>query len=207
MQSRLVAGSALLLCLVTSSVALAKDEAPPSSDGVRRDPKGVRGISPFWEAIKKGDDAFAARDHAGAKNQYQEAIRSQPQHPMGHYRMGEVELTGGNLKGAEESWQSALRFAGGEPTLKAKVLFVLADVKERQRALDEARNGWNAYEGFAKVATDAKTYPATPPERLKRIEDVKKLEVEYAPVKERIALRLAEADKKASADAQSSGNK
>jgi len=215
MKSRLVAGTALLVALSTSSLAAAKDEPAAANkdgvtvgaDGVRRDPKGVKGISPFWEAIKKGDDAIAARDAEGAKAKYQEAIRSEPHHPMGHYRLGEAELTKGNLKGAEESWQSGLRFAGQDPTLKAKLLFLIADVKERQRALEEARNGWNAYEGFAKVATEAKTYPGTPPERIKRIEDLKKIEAEYTPVKERIAQRLAEAEKKAAADAQSAGNR
>lgn len=226
MQSRVIAASALLLSLATSSVALAqfkvdakvdakvdskggkaKGGVTTGSDGVRRDPKGVKGISPFWEAIKKGDDALAARDVDGAKTQYQEAIKSQPQHPMGHYRLGEVELTKGNFKGAEESWQSALRFVGQDGTMKGKVLFVLADVKERQRSLEEAKNGWNAYEGHSKAATQAKTYPETPPDRVKRIDEWKKLETDYASVKERIALRLAEAEKKAAADAQNPRNK
>lgn len=181
--------------------------APTVAGGVKRDPKGLKGISPFWESIKKGDDSLAARDIEGAKTAYQEAIRLEPQNPMGHYRMGEAELTKGNLKEAEELWQTALRFSGENKAMRAKVLFVLADVKERQRALDEASNGWNAYEVHAKSAPTVKTYPATPPDRKKRIQDWKKLEADYGPVKERIKMRLEEAEKKAAESAQSPQNR
>src|SRR5882672_11186747 len=157
--------------------------APAATGGVKRDPKGIKGISPFWESIKNGDDSLAARHTEGAKTAYQEAIRLEPQNPMGHYRMGEAELTKGNVKEAEALWQTALRFSGENAAMRAKVLFVLADVKERQRALEEATNGWNAYETHAKSAPTAKTYPATAVDRKKRVADWKKLEADYGPVK------------------------
>jgi tetratricopeptide (TPR) repeat protein len=184
-----------------------KAAAPTETGGVKRDPKGIKGISPFWEAVKKGDDALSARDVEGAKAAYQDAIKAQPQNPMGHYRMGEAELTKGNLKEAEESWQTALRFAGENAAVRAKVLFVLADVKERKRTLEEATNAWTAYESHAKSAGAVKTYPGTPTDRKKRIEDWKKLEADYAPVKERIKQRLEEAEKKAAESAQSPQNR
>jgi tetratricopeptide (TPR) repeat protein len=211
-------GVAFTLALsVTAGTALAESKktsqegdtaaAPAATGEVKHDPKGVRGISPFWEAIKKGDDALAAHDIEGAKAAYQDAIKSQPQNPMGHYRMGEAELTKGNLKEAEESWQTALRFAGENVGMRAKVLFVLADVRERQRSLDEASNAWGAYETHSKTAGAVKTYPATPTDRKKRIEDWKKLEADYGPVKERIKQRLEEAEKKAAESAQSPQNR
>jgi tetratricopeptide (TPR) repeat protein len=187
------------------------DKAAPTATGgsgvVKRDPKGQKGISPFWEAVKKGDDSLAARDLEGAKTAYQEAIRVQPQNPMGHYRMGEAELAKGDLKEAEASWQTALRFAGENAAMRAKVLFVLADVKERQRSFEEATNGWNAYEAHAKSAGAVKTYPATAADRKKRIEEWKKLEADYGPVKERIKQRLEEGEKKAAESAQSPQNR
>jgi tetratricopeptide (TPR) repeat protein len=191
----------------------ANDEKAESADssktpgGIRRDPKGHTGISPFWESIKKGDDSLAAHDIEGAKAAYQEAIRGEPQNPMGHYRMGEAELMKGNLKDAEADWQTALRFSGDNAAMRAKVLFVLADVKERQRSLDEATNGWTAYETHAKTATNVKTYPETPPDRKKRITDWKQLETDYAAVKDRIKARLEEAEKKAAESAQSPQNR
>jgi len=175
--------------------------------GPRKDPKGIKGISPFWESIKKGDDAVAARDLDGAKAAYQEAIRSEPQNAMGHYRLGEVELMRGSFPDAESAWQAALRFVGENASLKAKILFVLADVKERQRSWEEETNGWNAYEAHAKAAPTAKTYPQTPPDRKKRIAEWKQLEIDYGAVKERIKARLEEANKKAAEDAQSPKNR
>jgi tetratricopeptide (TPR) repeat protein len=217
MYLRRIALPVVLFTLGLSVTALAEKkqskeaEATPAvqapAGGVRRDPKGHKGISPFWESIKKGDDSLSARDIEGAKTAYQEAIRLEPQNPMGHYRMGEAELTKGNVKEAEALWQTALRFCGENAAMRAKVLFVLADVKERQRALDEATNGWTAYETHAKSAPTAKTYPGTPPDRKKRITDWKKLEADYGPVKERIKKRLEEAEKKAAESAQSPQNR
>jgi len=190
----------------SSSATPAPANAAPA-EGVRRDPRGIKGISPFWEAIKKGDDALAAHDLDGAKAAYEEAIRADPHNGMGQYRMGETELARGQLKEAEASWQEALRFAGEDASLKAKVLFVLADLKERQRAFEEETNGWNAYETHAKAFPAAKTFPASAADRKKRIEEWKQLEVDYGAVKERIKKRLEEAEKKAVESAQSPQNR
>lgn len=203
----------LALLIVGYALPAGAQGAPPqpaaaaAASGVKKDPKGIKGISPFWEAIKRGDDAFAARDIDGAKAQYQEAIKAEPQNAWGHYRLGEAELTKGNLAEAEAEWQSALRFASGTPTLKAKALFVLADLKERQRQFEPAKTNWNAYADHAKAAPTAKTFPETPVERTKRIADWAKMEADYGPVKERIKQRLAEAEKKAAEDAQSPKNR
>ena len=177
------------------------------SGEVRRDPNGKKGISPFWEAIKKGDDALAARDLAGAQAAYEEAIRADPHNAMGPYRVGEVQLAGGHTKEAEASWQVALRFAGEDGTLKAKVLFVLSDLKERARAFEEETNGWNAYEAHLKAAPTAKGYPESAADRKRRITEWKQLETDYGAVKERIKQRLAEAEKKAAESAQSPQNR
>ena len=45
-----------------------------AADGVRRDPKGLSGISPMWEAISKGDSAVLARDYDAAFAAYREDI-------------------------------------------------------------------------------------------------------------------------------------
>jgi hypothetical protein len=195
---------ATLFVAAFSSQALAQEA---KTDSVRRDPKGIKGISPFWEAVKKGDNALAARDMDGAKAAYQEAIKAESQHPMGHYRLGEIELLKGNLKEAEASFQTALRFSGPLVALKSKILFVIADVKERQRALEEATNGWNAYEVMIKSATTVKSYPESAADRKQRIDAWKKTEADSGPVKERIKQRLAEAEKKAAQDANDPRNR
>jgi tetratricopeptide (TPR) repeat protein len=171
-----------------------KAEAAPASNEVRRDPKGIKGISPYWEALIKGDKAFVARDFEGAIAAYQEAIKIEPQNPLGHYRMGEAQLAKGNQKEAEESWSTGVRFAGENHKLRAKLLFVLADLRERQKSLDEAEARWTQYEQFVKSQPESKGFAATPPERKKRIAEWKKISADSAEVKKRIDARLKEAE-------------
>jgi tetratricopeptide (TPR) repeat protein len=183
-----------VLVALLAAPAVAAPPAQKASTGPRRDPQGVKGISPFWESVKRGDDAFVTRDFDGALSAYREALTHEPQNALGHYRLGETYLAKNDLKEARASWETAKRFAQDQ-TLKAKVLFVLADLGERERSLDDATNGWNAYEGHARAQPAAKTYPETPPERKQRIETWKQLEKDYGVVKERIKKRLEEAEK------------
>jgi tetratricopeptide (TPR) repeat protein len=184
--------------------AAAKDKAAakPAAGEVRKDPKGVTGISPFWENVKKGDDLYVARDFDGAIAAYKDAITKEAQNPLGHYRIGEAHLAKGDLKEAEEAWVSALRFVGRDNVLKAKILFVLADLRERQKSYDDATDRWNAYETFAKQNTNAKAYPATATDRKKRVTEWKSLLEQYGAVKKRIEKRLKEADEKAKKSAK-----
>ena len=190
----------------TAPSAGAPAKAPPA-EGPRRDPKGIKGISPFWDAVKKGDDAVAAHDLEGARAAYQEAIKLEPHNGMGQYRMGEIELATGHPKEAESEWDAALRFSGDNVALKAKVLFVLADAKERRRSFEEEKNGWNAYEAHIHASPTAKAFPESAADRKKRIDEWKQLETDYGAVKERIKKRLQEAEKNAAASAQSPRNR
>jgi len=179
-----------------------KADAAPASNEVRRDPKGIKGISPYWEALIKGDKAYVARDFDGAIAGYQEAIKIEPQNPLGHYRMGEAQLAKGNQKEAEESWATGVRFAGENHKLRAKLLFVLADLRERQKSLDEADARWTQYEQFVKSQPESKGFAATPPERKKRIAEWKQISADSAEVKKRIDARLKEADEAARKNAK-----
>jgi len=173
------------------------NSAKGSAGEVRRDPDGIKGISPFWESVKKGDDSYVARDFDGAIAAYREAITKEPQNAMGHYRMGEAQLAKGATQEAEASWVSALRFAGNDPALKAKILFVLADLRERQKSYDDAKDIWNKYEALAKENPKVKTYPESAEDRKKVIATWQKMLTDYGVVKKRIAQRLKEADAKA----------
>lgn len=167
-----------------------------SSSEKRHDPKDIKGISPFWVSLVSGDHAFVARDFDCAISYYRDAIGKEPQNPMGHYRMGEAQLAKGNMHEAEKYWQSALGFADKDPSLKAKILFVLADLKERQRNFDGAIAAWNTYLDFCKAHPEAKGFPASAQDRIKKITEWKQLVKEYAAVKERIAKHLKEAEEK-----------
>jgi tetratricopeptide (TPR) repeat protein len=191
-----------LVCLMAAPTLLAapafaqgKAKAAKKDTGeVKKDPSGVKGISPFWEAVNRGNAAYLARDFDTAISEFREAITKEPQNALGHYRMAEAQLAKGNLTEAEASLTSALRFAGSTPQLKAKIVFVMADLKERAKAYDEAIAKWGEYAQEA-AKPEAKGYPATPPERKKRIEIYKQMIVDYGAVKARIAKRLAETTK------------
>lgn len=187
--------------LLLASGAWAEDKpvkpakaAPTIEGGVRKDPKGVKGISPFWEAVKKGDSAFIARDFESAIAAYKEAITAEPQNALGHYRVGEAQLAKGDLKEADAAFVSGLRFVGNDSLLKAKLEFVVADLRERQKSYDDATAKWTEYETFTTAQADAKGYPASATERKKVIETWKKVSADAADVKTRIEKRLKEAD-------------
>jgi tetratricopeptide (TPR) repeat protein len=189
--------SALVLSstLAIASAALADGKtAKKADDGKRRDPKGIKGISPFWEALNKGDSAYTARDFDGAIAAYREAIISDPQNALGHYRAGEAQLAKGDLKEAEAAFVSGLRFVGNDSMLKAKLEFAVADLRERQKTYDDATEKWTEYQTFTTAQPDAKGYPASATERKKVIEAWKKVSADAAEVKARIDKRLKEAD-------------
>jgi tetratricopeptide (TPR) repeat protein len=197
----LVVGLAVDLPAVAQQPAAAPTP-PAASAAARRDPKGLKGISPFWEAVKKGDSAYVARDFDAAITAYREAITAEPQNPMGHYRLGEAQLAKGDTDEAQKSWDAGIRFAGKNTGLQAKLLFLIADLSERKRDLKKALDDWKAYLTFVQQHTDIKGFAGTAAERQKRIDDWQKLVEEYAAVKERIQKRLEEADKKARENAK-----
>lgn len=183
--------------LILTQSALAADPATPakpSAGNVRRDPKGIKGISPFWEAVKKGDSAFIARDFDSAIAAYKDAITAEPQNPLGHYRAGEAQIAKGDLKAAADAFAAGLRFADKDNPVKAKLEFALADVGERQKAYDDAIAKWTEYETFTTATPDAKGFPASGTERKKVNETWKQVSADSAAVKARIEKRLKEAD-------------
>jgi tetratricopeptide (TPR) repeat protein len=186
---RLVASSLLL-----SVAALAAPKTAPAAAGVRRDPHGVKGISPFQEALKKGDNALIARDFEAAIAAYREAIASEPENALGQYRLGEAEIAKADLAEADAAFAAGLRFVGADAPLKAKLLFAQADVRERQKAYDEAISKWTEYQTQTSEQKESKGFPASAVERKRVLEAWKKLSADSAAVKARIEKRLKEAD-------------
>lgn len=212
MRTRWLAVPVALSLLSLPSIASAQGAKAAANKGAsgqaansgkeRHDPKGIKGISPFWEDLNKGDSAYVARDFDGAIKAYRDAITKEPHNAMGHYRMGEAQLAKGNMKEAEASWVSALNFVGNDISLKAKILFCLADLRERQKSYDDAIDIWNKYLALSKAHPQVKMFPASAQERIRVITVWKKMLKEYGAVKKRIAERLKEADEKAKKNAR-----
>jgi tetratricopeptide (TPR) repeat protein len=172
-------------------------QADSAKGGVRRDPKGQKGIGPFWEALHRGDDHALARDYPKAKEAYQAALALTPKQAIAHYRIGQIEVLSGNLPEAETAYTDALRFVDNAPELHAHLLFVLADLKERMGQRDAAIKAWQAYLDYLKSEAKAKGYRATADDRLKRILRYNELLVECKGVKERVQLRVKELEENA----------
>ncbi len=194
--------ASLLLAAVRAGAEPANTGAEPAAAAkparaaeVRRDPKGIKGISPFAEALKRGDSALLARDLEGAIAAYRDAISKQPENALGQYRLGEAQVLKGDLHEAESAFSAGLRFvAATNLGLKAKLLFALADLRERQKAYDDATAKWSEYEGLSAGQKDAQGFPASASERKRAIEAWKKLSNDSLAVKARIEKGMQAAD-------------
>jgi tetratricopeptide (TPR) repeat protein len=176
--------------------AAAEGESAAPAATVRRDPAGVTGISPYQELIVKGQNAYTSGDKPGAIAAFQEATQLDGDKMLGFYRLGEALRGSDKLGEASTAYETALG-KKGNAALKAKVLFVLADLRERQGKWQEAKDAWIAYATFLEENPKAGGFPATPAERLKMIERRMKDEKTYGEVKARTEKRRAEVEKEA----------
>jgi tetratricopeptide (TPR) repeat protein len=202
-----------LTSLVVAAMALSSLEAhadPPKGKDIRRDPENRKGISPYMELINKGEASFVARDLPGAITTFQEAIKLLPDEMLGFYRLGEAFQDSGKLDDADREWSAALSkrcFQGCDKhfspdSMKAKVMFVIAGLRERQQKWPQAKEAWQAYSSFLQSNPKTHGYPATAADRIKMIDRRVQLELDYGKVKERIAARLAEKEKEAAENAK-----
>jgi len=191
--------SGLALAQTTSGNAAASASSPTAAtpqNGTRRDPANRTGISPSWEAIKRGDDAYVARNLEGAIHEYQAAIEAQQQNPVAHYRLACALVAKGDLKLAQESLDSALRFSQSDAQTAVKVLFVTADLKERQHDYPAAIAAWKVYSAFIAAHPGIKAFAHSSESRQTKLTEYSKLTEQSAKVKQRIEERqqLMESD-------------
>ncbi len=149
--------------------------------------------------IGKARDAFAIRDLPKAIASYETAATKAPTLPLPQYLLGETYLAAGRPEDAEKAWRTALRLTEKQDSMRAKVLFVLADLRERQGRLDEALDGWNEYATFVEGHPNVQGRGPTAKERRRVLEIRKDMVAKYSKVKDRIRQRLE--------DAQAAGSK
>jgi tetratricopeptide (TPR) repeat protein len=218
----LLLGSLLLTAL--SAPAAAEPPAvavgQPAADGIRRDPVGLKGVSPMVEAVAQGDAAFIARDFPPALTAYTDAVKADPKHPLGHLRLAQLHYSQGRLSEAEQSIVSALRFVGPRGVYRAQAFFLLALVREAQRSFDDAVDSWAAYEALgpslaaeappaaqspeeaARAPQPPRVYTATASSRRAMLEARKKAEADAVLVKQRVDKELAAAQAAATGGAK-----
>ncbi len=168
--------------------------APPAATArrrrrcARRDPDNKSGLAEWMEQCLKGNAKYLAHDIPGAIDLYRTAIQLAPKRPLPHYLLGEAELGAGNLPEADTALSDAEQSSDDrDPNVRGKILFLLADVKEREKKWDDARAAWKAYGDYAAKHVDAGMTPATPPARIQAIDDMLKQDKAYDVVRQRIA--------------------
>lgn len=199
MRSSVALGAMVVGALTLGNVVASAD--PPKAKTIRRDPEGRHGINPYMELVVKGESSFVARDVPGAITAFQEAIKLDPDRMLAFFHLGTAELDSGKLDDADKAWGVALGKKGPE-ALKAKVLFVIADLRERQHQWQAAKDAWSAYAAFLTANPKVRGFPATATERMKQADRRMKDEADYGKVKERIAKRIAEKEAEAAENAK-----
>ena len=165
---------------------------PGAATTARSDAPSKSAASPYAAALAKGHAAYRARDYPGAMQAYREAIAQDGSDPSGYYFLGEAQIAGGTTVEADASFAAGLRNAGNKDDLRAKLLFVVADLRERQGKWLEAKKGWEEYAQFLSTHPGVKGYAATATDRAKVADARIELDTKYAPVRQRIEDRIKE---------------
>jgi tetratricopeptide (TPR) repeat protein len=183
-QRALVAAAVVLFSTQAFAQGGSKDGSKKSDDGSSSSDSG----GGFKDAAGQGITKYAARDFPGAVAAFQKAIEADPKNPLGHYFLGEAQLAAGNMTEAEAAWNRAsLEAADKDPALRAKILFVLADLKERQHKWDDAKAAWQVYLDWAAKYPNAGAFAGSGQSRQQMIDAMQKQDKAYAIVRQRIA--------------------
>jgi TolA-binding protein len=142
----------------------------------------------FLDACAHGAAQYAARDYAAAVETFRQASDAFPQSALGPYLLGEALLASGDLAGAEEAWRRASASSEDQPVLHARVLFVLADAKEREKRWDEAKLAWEAYRAWGERNPSSNAFAGSARSRMDVIDRV----VAQQRVADAVRRRIAE---------------
>jgi tetratricopeptide (TPR) repeat protein len=159
-----------------------------ASAGSKYDPNNVKAISEFMDTCVQGNAKYASRDFQGATDLYRKAIQLDPNNALGHYLLGEAFLAQNNLTEADATWSRAANLSNEKnPALRARILFVVADLKERQKKWDDAKAAWQVYLDWANRFADAGAFPGSATSRQQVIDTMTKQDKAYDVVRQRIA--------------------
>ncbi len=190
---RTLALACTTLAVASPAFAEGKSEAKAAAPTPGHDPNNVTGISDAMVEVVAGNEAFVAKDLSGAVEHYKRAIQVQPKNPLGYFMLGEAQLAMGNPDEAEQSWKEGDAVADPVPEVKSRILFAVADLKERQKKWEEARAGWQKFTDYANLKGVG--YPESGAARLKALDTMMKQEKAYEVVRQRIADERAAAAK------------
>jgi tetratricopeptide (TPR) repeat protein len=175
----------IALALLGGTLALTVPLAAAGGKGASKSDSKAQGD--FNAAINDGSVKYVGKDIPGAIEAFRKATQIQPRNPLGYYLLGEAQLGAGSLPDAEAAWLQADQVSdSGPPNVKAKILFVLADLRERQGRWDDAKVAWKRYADFAASGVDSGAFPESAAARIRDIETMQKQYKDYAVVRKRI---------------------
>jgi len=141
----------------------------------------------FIDAINQGCLKYVAKELPASVELFRKAVQIEPRNPLGYYLLGEALLGSGSLPDAETAWLQGEQVAdAGPPSVHAKLLFVMADLRERQGRWDDAKVAWKRYADFATQTADAGAYPESADARIRDTEAMQKQDKDYVIVRKRI---------------------
>jgi tetratricopeptide (TPR) repeat protein len=156
-------------------------------DEDKSDPDNVTALSKYMQTVLKGNGKYTARDFPAALDAYRTAIPLAPKNPLGHYLVAETQMAIGNLPEAEASLKQAEAASDDRNAgLRAKILYLTADLKERTKHWDEAKAAWQAYGEYAQKHADV-AFPQSGTSRAQAVDEMLKQDKAYEGVRQRIA--------------------
>jgi tetratricopeptide (TPR) repeat protein len=174
----------LLALVVFGSLAVALPLLPALGAGPS---SGAKSEAEFAQAVNQGSVKYVGKDMPGAVELFRKAVQLEPRNPLGYYLLGEALLGSGSLPDAETAWLQGAQIAdSGPPAVKAKLLFVIADLRERQGRWDDAKTAWKRYADFAAAMPDAGAFPGSAEARIRDTEAMQKQDKDYVIVRKRI---------------------
>jgi tetratricopeptide (TPR) repeat protein len=179
--------SVLVLAVMAGALASTLSFGAAGAGKGTRDVATSKSPDEFSDAINAGCVKYVAKELPAAVELFRRAIQLRPRNLLGYYLLGEAQLGAGSLQDAEAAWTQGDQVAeGGPPSLKAKLLFVLADLRERQGRWEDAKIAWKRYADLAEPNGDAGAFPASAETRIRDINAMQKQYKDDAIVRQRI---------------------
>ncbi|HEX7665158.1 MAG TPA: tetratricopeptide repeat protein [Polyangiaceae bacterium] len=176
----------VLSSLVPASASAADKDQNAAPFHPEADPNNVTGLSQVVAIVQKGNEKYVAKDVQGAIDQYRKAIAVAPKNPLGHYALGVALVAAGNPQEAELSLKKAVELGEGQPATRARALFAIADLKDRQKKWEEAKTAWQAYADFVTKRADA-GFAESGKANVEALDDMLKQDKIYEGVRDRVA--------------------
>jgi tetratricopeptide (TPR) repeat protein len=169
------------------ALAVVEPTSPAVAAGPAKAAAGNKGEAEFIDAINQGSLKYVGKELPASVELFRKAVQLQPRNPLGYYLLGEALLATGSLPDAETAWLQGEQVAdAGPPSVHAKLLFVIADLRERQGRWDDAKVAWKKYADFAAQNSDAGAYPQSAETRIRDTEKMQKQDQDYVIVRKRI---------------------